>query len=90
MSQHGPPDAQPPLEQALGQGVAQLLALAEGYPDLKTSDQFLALQQELIDTEARIQVPRRIYNANVRAYDSIVQTFPSLIIARRVRRQYCR
>jgi len=85
MAEHGPPDAQAPLEQALGQGVAQLLALAESYPDLKASEQFLALQQELVDTEDRIQVSRRIYNANVRAYDSIVQTFPSLIIARRFR-----
>jgi LemA protein len=82
MAEHGPPDAQAPLEQALGQGVAQLLAVAESYPDLKASEHFLALQQELIDTEDRIQVSRRIYNANVRAYDSLVQTFPSLLIAR--------
>jgi hypothetical protein len=81
MAEHGPPDAQAPLEQALGQGVAQLLAVAEGYPDLKASQHFLALQQEIVDTEDRIQVSRRIYNANVRAYDSLVQTFPSLLIA---------
>jgi LemA protein len=83
MAEHGPADAQAPRETALGRGVAQLLAVAEAYPDLKASDHFLALQRELIDTEDRIQVSRRIYNANVRAFDSIVQTFPSLIIARR-------
>jgi len=82
MAEHGPPDAQAPLEQALGQGVAQLMAVAEAYPDLKASEQFLALQRELVDTEDRIQVSRRIYNANVRAYDSLVQTFPSMIVAK--------
>ena len=75
------PDEQAPREQALGRGVAQLLAVAERYPDLKASEQFLALQRQLADTEDRIQVARRIYNANVRAYDTLVQTFPA--VARR-------
>jgi LemA protein len=76
------PDAQAPREQALGQGVARLMAVAEQYPDLEASEQFLSLQHELTDTEDRIQVARRIYNANVRAYDTLVQSFPALIIAR--------
>jgi LemA protein len=76
------PDAQAPREEALGRGVAQLMAVAENYPDLKASDQFLSLQRALIDTEDRIQVSRRIYNANVRAYDTLVQSFPAVIIAR--------
>jgi LemA protein len=76
------PDEQAPREQALGQGVAHLLAVAERYPELKASEQFLNLQRRLADTEDRIQVARRIYNANVRAYDSLVQTFPSLLVAR--------
>jgi LemA protein len=76
------PDEQATREQALGRGVAQLMAVAERYPELRASDQFLALQQELADTEDRIQVARRIYNANVRAYDTFVQTFPALLIAR--------
>src|SRR5580765_6385827 len=76
------PDEQATLEQALGRGVAHLMALAERYPELRASEQFLALQGELADTEDRIQVARRIYNANVRAYDTLVQTFPSLVIAR--------
>jgi LemA protein len=82
MSAQRPADAQAPREQALGQGVARLMAVAEQYPDLKASEQFLSLQRELIDAEDRIQVARRIYNANVRAYDSLVQSFPALIIAR--------
>jgi LemA protein len=76
------PDEQARREQALGQGVAQLLAVAERYPDLQASDQFLALQRQLADTEDRIQVARRIYNANVRAYDTLVQTFPAVLVAR--------
>lgn len=83
MAEHGPADAQAPREQALGRGVAQLMAVAESYPDLKADRQFLELQHELVDTEDRIQVTRRIYNANVRSYDSLVQSFPSLVIARR-------
>jgi LemA protein len=76
------PDEQAPREQALGRGVGQLLAVAERYPELLASTQFLALQSELTDTEDRIQVARRIYNANVRAYDTLVQTFPTLLVAR--------
>jgi len=76
------PDEQARREQALGRGVAQLLAVAERYPELRASEQFLALQRELAYTEDRIQVARRIYNANVRAYDTMVETFPALVIAR--------
>jgi LemA protein len=76
------PEQQGPREQALAQGVTQLLAVAERYPDLKASEQFLALQRQLSDTEDRIQVARRIYNANVRAYDTLVQTFPAMLVAR--------
>jgi LemA protein len=82
MATQRPPDAQALREQALGVGVARLMAVAERYPDLKASSEFFALQQALIDTEDRIQVARRIYNANVRSYDTLVQTFPALIIAR--------
>ena len=76
------PDEQARHEQALGRGVAQLMAVAERYPALAASEQFLALQQQLADTEDRIQVARRIYNANVRAYDTRVQTFPAVLLAR--------
>ena len=82
MAAQRPPDAQAPREAALGRGVAQLMAVAEQYPDLKANEEFLSLQRALIDTEDRIQVARRIYNANVRSYDTLVQTFPGVIIAR--------
>jgi LemA protein len=76
------PDEQATREQALGRSVAQLMAVAERYPELRASEQFLVLQRELADTEDWIQVARRIYNANVRAYDTLVQTFPALVVAR--------
>jgi LemA protein len=81
MAERRSPDAQAPIEQALGHGVAQVMAVAEAYPDLKASDHFLELQRELVDTEDRIQVARRIYNANVRSYNTMVQSFPSMVIA---------
>src|SRR4051794_13059136 len=76
------PDEQAPREQALGQGVSQVLAVAEQYPDLKASEQFVSLQHQLADTEDRIQVARRIYNANVRAFDTMIETFPAALVAR--------
>jgi len=81
MAEQRPPDAQAPIEQALGRGVAQVMAVAESYPDLKASEHFLELQHALVDTEDRIQVARRIYNANVRSYNTMVQSFPSMLIA---------
>jgi LemA protein len=81
MAERRPPDAQAPIEQALGHGVAQVMAVAENYPDLKASEHFLELQRALVETEDRIQVARRIYNANVRSYNTMVQSFPSMIIA---------
>jgi LemA protein len=81
MAEKRTPDAQAPIEQALGQGVAQVMAVAEHYPDLKASEHFLDLQHQLVDTEDRIQVARRIYNANVRSYNTMVQSFPSMVVA---------
>jgi LemA protein len=81
MAEKRAPDAQAPIEQALGQGVAQVMAVAEHYPDLKASEHFLGLQRALIDTEDRIQVARRIYNANVRTFNTMVETFPSMLVA---------
>ena len=51
------------------------MGVAENYRDLKANENFLGLRHGLVDTEDRIQVTRRIYNANVLAYDSLVQTF---------------
>lgn len=66
------------LEQALG----RLLLVAERYPDLKASRNFLALQDELAGTENRIAVERRRYNEAVRTYNTAVRRFPQNILAR--------
>ncbi len=71
--------AEGPLTAALG----RLFAVAENYPDLKASTNFLALQQELSNTEDRIQASRRFYNSNVEQYNARVHAFPSNFIASR-------
>jgi LemA protein len=58
-----------------------LFAVAEAYPDLKASQNFVELQQELVDTEDKIQASRRFYNGGVRDLNTKIQTFPSNIIA---------
>ena len=58
-----------------------LFAVAEAYPDLKANQNFLELQQELVDTEDKIQASRRFYNAGVRDLNTKIQTFPSNVIA---------
>ncbi len=57
------------------------MAVAESYPDLKASQNFLQLQQELINTEDRIAAARRFYNANVRDYNVSRTTFPFMLVA---------
>ena len=68
-------------ETALVQQVDRLFALAEGYPDLKADRNFLQLQNELVNTEDRIQAARRFYNANVRDLNSRIEMFPSNLVA---------
>jgi LemA protein len=78
----GPPDTQEGPERALVGELRGLLALAERYPALQASEHFLDLQHQLVDTEDRIQVARRIYNANVRALNTRVESVPSAVVAR--------
>lgn len=58
-----------------------LFAVAENYPDLKASTNFLELQRELRDTEDKIMAARRFYNANVRDLNTATEVFPTNIIA---------
>lgn len=58
-----------------------LFAVAENYPELKANDNFLKLQQDLVDTEDKIAAARRFFNGNVRDYNNKVQMFPSSIVA---------
>jgi len=68
-------------EQQLVGAVQKLMAVAEAYPDLKASRNFLDLQEELSNTEDRIQAARRFYNANVRDYTVKRESFPSNLVA---------
>ncbi|MFZ2125558.1 MAG: LemA family protein [Candidatus Saccharimonadales bacterium] len=58
-----------------------LFAVAEAYPDLKANQNFAQLQQELVDTEDKIQASRRFYNGGVRDLNTKIQTFPSNVVA---------
>ncbi|MEY2588128.1 MAG: LemA protein [Acidimicrobiaceae bacterium] len=77
----GDAEAQAKQENVLVDALKQLLALREAYPDLKANEQFLDLQAQLVTTEDRIQAARRLYNANVRDYNTRVESFPSALIA---------
>ncbi|MGA8444208.1 MAG: LemA family protein [Roseiarcus sp.] len=73
-------DAQNALSGALG----RLLAISENYPDLKSNQNFLALQSQLEGTENRIAVARRDYVAAVQDFNTSLRTFPTLIWAQTV------
>ena len=78
----GSPVSQAADENVLIGGLRRLLVVSESYPDLKASRNFLALQEELANTEDRIQRARRFYNANVRDLNTRVEVFPSALVAR--------
>ena len=75
------PAQQGQAENMLTQALRGLFAVAEAYPQLRAAENFQALQGELANTEDRIQVSRRFYNANVREYNERVQSVPSNVIA---------
>ncbi|MEM6557674.1 MAG: LemA family protein [Pseudomonadota bacterium] len=75
------PDARGSTESALAAPVTKLLALAEDYPDLKASDNFRDLQNELSETENKIEMARRFYNGAVREMNVAVESFPSNLVA---------
>lgn len=67
-------------ENMLSETLKSMFAVAENYPDLKASQNFLQLQDELSDTENKIQAARRFYNGNVRDFNIQVEVFPNNII----------
>jgi len=67
---------------ALGGALGRLLAVSEKYPDLKSNQNFLALQSQLEGTENRIAVARRDYIDAVRAYNTALRTFPTVLWAK--------
>src|SRR4051794_14801532 len=87
----GDVEARAKAEGALSLGLGRLLAVAENYPDLKASTNFVELQQELGNLENEIQMARRYYNGAVRNLNTMIQSFPSNLIAGQFRfepRQY--
>ncbi len=68
-------------ENALSQTLKSLFAVAESYPDLKANQNFAKLQDELSDTENKIQAARRFYNGNVRDFNTSLQVFPTNLVA---------
>lgn len=68
-------------ENMLSNTLKSLFAISENYPDLKASQNFLQLQDELSDTENKIQAARRFYNSNVRDFNTKIQVFPTNMIA---------
>jgi LemA protein len=69
-------------ETALTRALGQLLAVAENYPQLRASENFLALQEELTATESKIAFARQFYNDQVMKLNTMIQQFPSLLVAR--------
>ena len=68
-------------ENMLSGALKSLFAVAENYPELKANQNFLQLQNDLTDTEDKIQAARRFYNGNVRDFNTKLQVFPTSIIA---------
>jgi LemA protein len=82
LASQGSPASQARDENVLVDSLRRLLVVVERYPDLKASQNYLKLQEELINTEDRIQRARRFYNGNVRDYNNTVEVFPSALVAR--------
>ena len=70
------------LENQLQAGIEKLIAVAESYPDLKADGNFLALQRQLTEVEDHLQYARRFYNGAVRIYNTRIETFPHMLVAR--------
>jgi len=77
----GAPDLEEEAE--LSRELERLLAVAEAYPELKASANFLGLQRQLVEVEEALQLARRYYNGAVRVYNTLLESFPTLLVARR-------
>jgi LemA protein len=68
-------------ENMLSDTLKSLFAVSENYPQLKANENFLKLQDELADTENKIQAARRFYNGNVRDFNTKIEVFPNNMVA---------
>ncbi len=78
---HGPTEARAQAESELSQQIRNLIVSVEAYPELRANANFLQLQRQLADTEDRIAAGRRFYNANVRDYNTRIESVPSNFVA---------
>jgi LemA protein len=69
-------------ETEITRSLGRLLAVAEAYPQLRANENFLALQEELTATESKIAFARQFYNDQVMRYNTLIEQFPSLFVAR--------
>jgi LemA protein len=76
------PGEQAQAEKAVSGALANVFALSEAYPDLKANQSFLSLQTELAETEDRIAYARQYYNDAVNQYNTKIESFPGVVIAR--------
>lgn len=67
--------------QKMNEIAGQIRILAENYPELKSSNNFIELQKTIVDVEEHLQAARRLYNANVTEYNKRIITFPNSIVA---------
>jgi LemA protein len=81
LSAQGPADASV-AENHMQQALKSVFAVAEAYPQLQASQNFLSLQSELVDTEDKIQASRRFYNGGVRELNTKIQVFPNTLFVR--------
>jgi LemA protein len=72
-------------ETEITRSLGRLLAVAEAYPQLRANENFLALQEELTATESKIAFARQFYNDQVMRFNTMIDQFPSLIVARMAR-----
>ncbi len=80
-AQNGTPEQRAQAEGILSGALGRLFAVAESYPDLKASQNFLQFQGELSNTENEIQLARRYYNGTARDLNTAVESFPSNVVA---------
>jgi LemA protein len=74
-------EQQAEAENVLTAAIGRLFAVAEGYPELRASDNFQQLQAELSDIEGKIAIARQIYNDAVLSYDNALETVPTNVVA---------
>ncbi len=76
------PDDAAAAEGVLGAALGRLMATAEAYPELRATENFQQLQNELSETENQIQITRRVYNDTVQTYNTGIQIFPPNLVAK--------